>query len=145
VSLLGSKKFQPKFGPPGGGTGPAPLVDITFSAVVFEDSRADHGFVELTHDPCNGVREIVVATGGVIDAVAAAACCAPFKANDLGDKSRVVGQFDLPRIDGGQQVAIEIAFRFRGGLINDAVTTEALARPLAAIAVVGDFGKSDMT
>jgi len=40
--------------------------------------------------------------GRMVDAVLAAACGAPLKADNLGNESHIVEQIDLPRIDGGK-------------------------------------------
>jgi hypothetical protein len=78
--------------------------------------------------------------GGMIDAVAAAARGAPLKANQLRQQSCVVEQVELARINERQQVAIQFRLRLGGGLVGDAVTAEALARPVAAVAVAIDLG-----
>jgi hypothetical protein len=68
----------------------------------------------------------------MIDRVAATARGAPLKANQLCQKARMVKQVDLARVDGGQQIAIEIRLRLLRGLVPDAVVTESFFRPTPA-------------
>jgi hypothetical protein len=67
----------------------------------------------------------------MIDRVAAAARGAPLKANQLRQKARMVKQVDLARVDGRQQIAIEIRLRLLRGLVADAVVAESLFRPFS--------------
>jgi len=56
-----------------------------------------------------------VRAGRMIDRIAAAARGASLKANQLRQKARMVKQVDLARVDGGQQIAIEIRLRLLRG------------------------------
>jgi hypothetical protein len=64
----------------------------------------------------------------MIDRVTAAARGAPLKANQLRQKARMVKQVDLARVDGRQQIAIEIRLRLLRGLVADAVVAESICR-----------------
>ena len=52
----------------------------------------------------------------------------------------MVKQVDLARVDGRQQVAIEIRLRLLRGLVADAVLAERLLHELAAVVVTKHFG-----
>jgi hypothetical protein len=62
-----------------------------------------------------------VRPGGVIDAVAATARGASLEANQLCQQPRVIEQIELVRIDGGQQVSVQIGLRLGGRLVGSPV------------------------
>jgi hypothetical protein len=69
----------------------------------------------------------------MLDRVAAAARGAPLKANQLRQKARMFKQVDLARVDGGQQIAIEIRLWLLRGLVADAVVAESFFRPFSGV------------
>ena len=93
------------------------------------------------NDAGNRVTEVIVAPGSMVDAVTSAAPGAAFEADDLCNEPRVIEQLDLPRVDDGEELSINVGFGLAGGFIGDAECPEAFARPLAAIAIAGDFGR----
>lgn len=70
---------------------------------VLEDSPASERVrgCQLRNNPGDRVAKIIMATGGVVDAVAPAARSAAFEADDLRNKSRIVEQLELPGVNGG--------------------------------------------
>src|SRR5262245_28942308 len=74
----------------------------------------------------------------MIDGVATAARGASLKANQLRQQARMVKQVDLARVDGGQQIAIEIRLRLQRGLVADAVVAESFFRPFSRISVAAN-------
>jgi hypothetical protein len=87
----------------------------------------------------NRINNVVVATGTVINRVAATARGSAFEAAQLRDQASVVEQVDLARINGRQQVAIQVALGFCARLAVDALLGKALDRPQAAPTVASYF------
>src|SRR5262249_5562673 len=75
---------------------------------------------------------------GMINGVAPASPCAPFKRAELRAEARVVGQRDAPTREPGQQIRVEIRLWPIRWLVRDPVAAKRLARPLAGIAVPRD-------
>jgi len=90
--------------------------------------------------PSDRIGDVIMATGRMIHAVATAASDPTFQRGELGNQLGMIQQTDAARVDGCQQVNVEIGLRSRRLLVHDAVLAEDLAWPLAGIAIPDDLG-----
>src|SRR5262249_54868639 len=91
-----------------------------------------------TDNAANGVGDVVVGAGRMVDAIPAAPRGAALEGRQLAGELRMVDQVDQLRIHQRKQVEIQIALRLRCRLISDAMFAELLHRPFAAVAVALD-------
>src|SRR5262249_7258872 len=73
-----------------------------------------------------GVGEGVVLAIGVVDAVAAAACGATLKADELVEQAGVLGQRDAAGVEQRQRVAVNVGLGLLGSLVANAPLLERL-------------------
>jgi hypothetical protein len=74
-----------------------------------------------TDNAANGVGDVVVGAGRMVDAIPPITRCAALEGRQLAGELRMVDQVDQLRIHQRKQNAIQIALRLRRRLIGDAV------------------------
>jgi hypothetical protein len=85
-----------------------------------------------------GIRRIVMRARRMVDPVTPGAAGLALQTTQLTEKNTVVGQLDDRSVDVAEQVEVELRAITVGNTVEDAVTAERLARPLARVAVADD-------